>query len=400
MKNPFKSFNSGRANFFLVGFIACIMAGAVLKITATVILPFTIALLLALVMHPMVNFLEKHRIPRIFSIILAVCFIIIGLYFLGMILFSSGRTILSLYPKYEERLTEIYIRVGQFFELSYDEHLTFFENLWSQLGIRTQIRNTTLSLSNTFIIFLKDAFMVALFVVFLLIEAAHFRQKIDLAFENKRSGQILKIGADVIRQVTRYLSTKFLISLATGAIVTLGLGLIGLEFAPVWGCIQFILNFIPNIGSIAVGVGASLFALLQFWPEPGPVVMTALVMLGVNMILGNVLEPKIMGDNLGLSPIVVLFSLMIWGWLWGFAGMILAVPMTVIAKILCENIPVLEPLSIILGSNKALSPRKPEGDIGISGGVSGGISVVNTGGVSEESSGGVSDRTPEAVPEE
>jgi predicted PurR-regulated permease PerM len=357
MRDPFKSFNSGRANFFLVAFIACIMAGAVLKITAPVLLPFTIAFLLALVMHPMVNFMEKFHIPRIFSIILVVCFIITCLYFLGVILFSSGRTLLSLYPKYEERLTEIYIQVGQFFELSYDEHLSFFENLWSQLGIRTQIRNITLSLSNTFILFLKDAVMVVLFVVFLLIEAAYFKQKIDLAFENKRSGQILKISADVIRQITRYLSTKFLISLATGLIVTLGLGLIGLEFAPVWGSIQFILNFIPNIGSIAVGVGASLFALLQFWPEPGPVIMTALVMLGVNMILGNVLEPKIMGDNLGLSPIVVLFSLMIWGWLWGFAGMILAVPMTVIIKIFAENIPVLEPLSIILGSNRGLPPR-------------------------------------------
>jgi predicted PurR-regulated permease PerM len=279
-----------------------------------------------------------------------------------MILFSSGRTILSLYPKYEERLTEIYIRVGQFFEFSYDEHMTFFENLWSQLGIRTQIRNITLSLSNVFIVFLKDAIMVTLFVVFLLVEAAHFRQKIDLAFENKHSGQIFKIGADVMRQITRYLSTKFLISLGTGLIVTLGLGFIGLEFAPVWGSIQFIMNFIPNIGSIVVGVGASLFALLQFWPAPGPVIMTALIMLGVNMILGNVLEPKIMGDNLGLSPLVVLFSLMIWGWLWGFAGMILAVPMMVIAKILCENIPVLEPLSILLGSSKTLCPRKTERD--------------------------------------
>ncbi|MDR1947912.1 MAG: AI-2E family transporter [Spirochaetaceae bacterium] len=360
MKNPFKSFNSGRANFFLVAFIACMMAGAVLKVTAPVILPFTIAFLLALVIHPMVNFLGKRHIPRIFSILLAVSFIIMGLYFLGMVLFSSGRTILSLYPKYEERLTEIYIWGGQFFELSYDEHLTFFENLWSQLGVRTQIRNITLSLSNTFIIFLKDAGMVVLFVVFLLIEAAHFKQKIDLAFENKRSGQILKIGTDVMRQITRYLSTKFLISLATGIIVAVGLSLTGLEFALVWGCIQFILNFIPNIGSIVVGFGASLFALLQFWPEPGPVVAVALIMLGANMVLGNVLEPKIMGDNLGLSPIVVLLSLMIWGWLWGFAGMILAVPMTVIVKIICENVPVLEPLSIILGSHKALPARKAE----------------------------------------
>jgi predicted PurR-regulated permease PerM len=355
MKDQFNNFKFGRANFFLVAFIALVLAGAVLKITAPVILPFTIALLLAFVMEPMVRILQQRHIPRLFSILLAIAIIVAGLYLLGMVLFSSGRTILSLYPKYEKRLTEIYIGVADFFDLSYDEHLGFTENLWGQLGVRTRIRNITLSLSNSFLVFLGRALMVVLFVVFLLAEAAHFKEKLDLIFEIKRSGQIKKISDDVIRQVTRYLSAKFFISLATGIVVAIGLRLVGLEFAIVWGVIQFILNFIPNIGSIAAGVGASLFALLQFWPEPGPIIAVILIMLGANIIIGNILEPKIMGDNLGLSPMVVLVSLTLWGWLWGFAGMILAVPMTVIIKILCENIPILEPLSVLLGSHKSFT---------------------------------------------
>jgi predicted PurR-regulated permease PerM len=310
----------------------------------------------------MVGFLKKFGIPRSGAVFVAVVIIVTGLYGFWVVLVSSGRTILSLYPRYERRLTEIYIWVARFFELSYDEHLTFFENLWNQLGVRTRVRNITLFLSNSFVVFLKDALMVVLFVFFLLFEAAFFREKIDLAFENKRSGQIKKISADVMYQVTRYLGTKFLISLATGIVVTIGLRLAGLEFAVLWGGIQFILNFIPNIGSIAVGIGATIFALLQFWPEPGPIVIVGLIMLGANMFIGNVLEPKIMGDNLGLSPIVVLLSLLAWGWLWGFAGMILAVPMTVIIKIVCENVPVLEPLSIILGSHKAVLAKKAERD--------------------------------------
>jgi predicted PurR-regulated permease PerM len=136
--------------------------------------------------------------------------------------------------------------------------------------------------------------------------------------------------------------------------------MVGLEFALVWGFVQFILNFIPNIGSITAGVGVTLFALVQFWPEPGPIFTSALIMLGANMIIGNALEPKIMGDNLGLSPVVVLLSLMIWGWIWGFAGMILGVPMMVIIKILCENIPVLEPLSVLLGSRRATLAKKTD----------------------------------------
>jgi predicted PurR-regulated permease PerM len=202
--------------------------------------------------------------------------------------------------------------------------------------------------------------MMVLFVIFLLLEGAFFKEKVELAFEDKFSGQIKKISNSVMRQVIRYLSIKFFISLTTGLVVAFCLGLAGLEFAVLWGVIQFILNFIPNIGSIVAGVCAVMFALLQFWPEPGPVILVAFIMLGANMIIGNFLEPKIMGDNLGLSPVTVLLSLMIWGWLWGFAGLVLAVPMTMIIKIVCENIPVLEPLSILLSSHRDVSRKKAE----------------------------------------
>jgi predicted PurR-regulated permease PerM len=195
-------------------------------------------------------------------------------------------------------------------------------------------------------------------MVFILLETAQFKEKINLVFENKHSGQIKKINTDVVTQVTRYLSTKFVISLATGIIVAVGLSVIGMEFAIVWGIIQFVLNFIPNIGSIVAGLGATLFAVIQFWPEPGPIIAVAAIMLGANMIIGNLIEPKIMGDNLGLSPVAILASLLLWGYIWGFAGMILAVPMTVMIKILCENIPVLEPVSILLGSRKSVIGKK------------------------------------------
>jgi predicted PurR-regulated permease PerM len=360
MKDAFKSFNSGRANFVLMAFISLIIGGGVLKLTAPVILPFVIALLLAFVMYPLVLALDKIRMPRSVSILLVVLIIITGLYIIGILLYSSGKTILSLYPKYETRLTEIYVWLARYFEFSYDQDLSFIENLWGQLGVRAMVRSYTFSFSNFFIGFLKDAMMVVLFVVFLLVEASQLREKLELGFEHKRSGQIKQIGTDVMRQVTRYLTAKFLISLSTGLVVAVGLSFARLEFAVVWGVLQFVLNFIPNLGSIGVGFAASLFALIQFWPEPGPVILVAAIMLGANMIIGNLLDPKIIGDNLGLSSLVVLISLVIWGWLWGFAGMILAVPMTVIIKIICQNFSFLEPISIILGSRKAVLAKKVE----------------------------------------
>jgi predicted PurR-regulated permease PerM len=355
-------FNSGRAVFFLLAVITVILVGAVLKITSSMMLLFTIALLLALVISPLVNFLGKFRIPRITSVLLVLLFLVGALYAMGMILYSSGRSLLTLYPRYEARITEIYIWVARLFELPYDEHLSIFDNIWGQAGVRNSVRDMTLAFSNTFFGFLSNSVMMVIIMIFLLLEAVFFKEKLNRAFEGTRADQIKKIGMDIMKQVTRYLSIKFIISLVTGFLVGLCLWVIGVEFAAVWGLIQFVLNFIPVVGSIAVGVAATLFTLVQFWPDPMHVVAAGIVMLTLNMVIGMIIEPKIMGDNLGISPLMVLVFLMIWGWLWGFAGLILAIPMMSIIKIVCENIPVLEPISILLGSHKAvLAGRNTEG---------------------------------------
>jgi predicted PurR-regulated permease PerM len=321
----------------------------------------TISVLLALVLHPLLAVSAKLRFPRILSIFLATVLIVAALFFLGAVVFSSVRSILTLYPRYEKRLTDIYLALAEFFELTYDDQLSFFQNIWAQIGIRSRIQLVTFSMSSTFISFLRNALLVVLFMVFLLFEAVFFRKKLERAFEGKMAGQIRKIGSDMMRQISRYLSIKFIISLVTGAVVAVALWLVGLEFAIVWGVLQFVLNFIPILGSIVLGVGASLFALMQFWPNPQPIILVAIIMLAANIIIGNILEPKIMGDNLGLSPIVILIALMLWGFLWGFAGMVLAVPMMVTIKIICENVPYLEPVSILLGSSKA-AVKKNEGE--------------------------------------
>ena len=362
MVDKFQRFNSGRVNFFLLAIITVILVATVLKLTSSVVLPFTISVFLAIVTSPIVRFMEKFHIPRIIAILLIIILLAGVMAFFIMVIYSSGRSIIELYPRYEARLTEIYHLIARFFDLPYDEHLSFFENVWSQIGIRNQIRNVTISFSNTILSFLSNAVMVVIFMAFLLVEASFIKQKLNNAFLGTRVEQIKKISSDIMTQVTRYLSIKFIISVANGILVGIALKIIGVEFAIVWGVIQFVLNFIPNIGSIAIGVGATAFSLIQFWPEPGPIIATGLCMLGINMVLGSFIDPKVMGDNLGISPLIVLISLLIWGWLWGFTGLIIAVPMTAIVKIVCENIPVLEPISILLGSSKATMATPHSGD--------------------------------------
>lgn len=337
----------------MLGLIALILTGGALKLTTPVVLPFVIAVLLTFVLEPLVAILTKVKVPRTIASVIIVLLIGIAVYVAGFILFKSVGTIATLYPKYETRFTEIYRKIAETFNFAYDEHLSLFENLWSHLNVRTKVQSLAFSFSESFLFLLKDSVMVTLFIVFLLLEIGHFRDRAEIAFARTFPGGISSIMESVVVQITRYLSIKFFLSLATGVLVGLSLWLIGMDFPVVWGIVSFILNFIPTIGSIVAGGGITVFSLVQFYPDPTPIMFSIGSVLLVNMIIGNVLEPKIQGDNLGLSPFIILASLLGWGWLWGFVGLVLAVPMTVIVKIFCENIPGLESVSIMIGSYKA-----------------------------------------------
>ncbi len=349
-EDRYRSASFARINLFLLGFIALLLAMAAMKLTASVVLPFIIAVLLTFVLEPVILLLERIKIPRAIAAVVIVLAIAAAVYVVGFVLFQSFKTIMTLYPKYEARFTELYLLLAKAFDLPYDSHLSLFENLWAQLGVRARVQSFAISTSEAFLGYMTDTVMVVLFVVFLLLEIGHFRKRIEAAFAGILSTRIQRIFSGVVTQVARYLSVKFFTSLATGVIVGLLLGWIGLDFPIVWGVISFILNFIPNIGSIVAGGGVIVFSVVQFYPAPGPIAAAAATMLGVNMIIGNVLEPRIQGQNLGLSPFIILVSLSAWGWLWGFAGLVLAVPMTVIVKIVCENIPALEPAAIMMSS--------------------------------------------------
>lgn len=359
MRNIFKTFHSGRAILFLMIFLCCVIAGAVLKIASTVIIPFTIAVLLSFVMFPLMKVFDKLRFPRIISVLIVVTIVVTGMFLFGMVLYTSGMMIIEQFPRFEDRFMVIYTWVADLFDLPNDEALTLWQNLWDQEGIRNFVRDFTIIISNFSFRFISSAVLVVLFMVFILSEARFFREKLEVAFE-KRTEKINRMGNDIISQVTRYLTAKFFISLANGIIFAVGFHLVGLEFAVVWGIIQFLLNFIPTLGSITAGVVISLFALAQFWPEPGPIIIVLAIILGVNLFLCNIFDPKIVGDRVGISPLVILVSLSIWGYIWGFVGMVLAVPMMVIIKIVCENIPIMEHVSILIGSRRSVQAKKAE----------------------------------------
>ena len=346
-----KLVNFARPIFLLLLVLTVIVLAAVLKVTGTFLVPVTIAMFVSLVFEPLIVTLNtKFKIPWIAGIFIVLTLVIVSVWIIASLLLTSIRTIIDLYPRYEERFTVIYKAIAGLFALPYNAESTLFQNLWGQLSIRQTLRNFAFSLSNSLIVFFKDLLLVLLFAVFFLLDLRYLRQKLDFAFGDGSKGKAAIIITDIIQQVTRYMSVKFFISLLTGVLIFLGTFAVGMGFPILWGFLAFILNFIPNFGSILSGVLTSVFALVQFWPKPAPVVFVAVLMCAVNFILGNIIEPRVQGRHLGLSPFIIIVSLSFWGWLWGFTGLILAVPMMVILKIICENVSILHPAAVLMGN--------------------------------------------------
>ena len=149
------------------------------------------------------------------------------------------------------------------------------------------------------------------------------------AKKEQSDSRVKRIIRNVVDDVTRYISIKFIMSVGTGVIVTIGLLIVHMKFPLVWGFLAFVLNFIPTFGSIISGLLTVTFALVQFYPSLGIIIYVAILMLATNMVIGSIVEPRVQGQNLGISPFIILVSLSLWGWMWGFMGMIIAVPIIV-----------------------------------------------------------------------
>ena len=339
--------------FYILLFFAFILTGFLCKVLSSVLLPVVIAILMALSFYPVIRNLEiKAKINWIAGSLLIVFIILVAIFSVSSILIKGLSTIANEYSKYETRFMSIYRIFAQQFNLAIDEEKSLANNLWNILEVRQYVQEMVLGLSSGFVSFGKALFVVIIMFTFLLIEIKGLKRRITNSVKDENKQTVLNISQQIGEDVVRFLSIKFFISLATGLLVFVAAVIIGLDFPIVWAFIAFLMNFIPTFGSIFSTLLTTIFALLQFYPHYGKVIFIFLFMLAVNFILGNILEPRIEGERLGLSPFAILVSLTLWGYIWGFLGMILAVPMTVIIKIFCENIPYLNFVAVVLGNKR------------------------------------------------
>lgn len=333
--------------------VVIIAVGFILKLASSVTLPLAISLFFFLLLNPLVNKLEKIRVPRWVAIVIAM--LILMVVFSVLILFVSFamNTIIMELPRYTSRVTEIFggIETRLVELIGLDADVKFFEMIvidWQGILVRTLSRISESALS-----ILSTTFLVFIFVLFLLLERQSLIPKLRLAIPNRGGMKMAVMFERINRQTSRYLVIKSLISLGTGVLFYLAAIATRLDFAFVWGVLAFVMNFIPSIGSVIITTSTVLMAVIQFFPDYVSIIYVAVLMLSIQMVLGNIIDPRMQGDQLNLSPFVILVALVFWGYIWGIVGMFLAVPLTSIMQIFFANIKGLKPIAVLISSGKA-----------------------------------------------
>lgn len=331
--------------FFIVAASVIIVLAGV-KSASAIVIPFLLALFIAIILSPLYNFFNKKGIPNALSLTFVITLFVIFLASVAKLIGTSAQEFSSNISVYEQQLSSTFHKLAEF-AVSIGVELPE-EEITSVINPK-QIMQFSSGVVQGIGSMFTNGFVILLSVIFMLLESEHFVSKIVHATDdNKVITNIQEIGS----KIKRYMALKALISLFTGFVIWIALLMIGTDYAFLWAVLAFMLNFIPNIGSIIAAVPAVLITLVQLG-SVSALMVTALY-VGVNVIIGSVIEPKIMGRGLGLSTLVVFLSLLFWGWLLGIVGMLLSIPLTIMAKIVLQENENTRWIAVLLGTGENL----------------------------------------------
>jgi len=308
----------------------------------SIIVPTLLSAFIAIICSPALFWLEHKKVPKLIAFILVLCVVIAILFGVGAVVGNSVNDFTHNLPKYQEKLQTLTDSGFKFAEkyklpISKEQILNNFDP-GTILGFAGNMIGGLGGL-------LSQMMLIFITVAFILFETSTFSRKLKhINLVEGESGT----GSNIFTsKIKRYLAIKTLTSLATAIIVSLGLLAVGVDYPFLWGMLAFFLNFIPSIGAILAAVPVLLLTLIQFG-----VMMTLWIGIGytiVNIAIGNFIEPRFMGKELGLSPLVVFLSLVFWGWVLGPVGMFLSVPLTMTAKLAFDSREETKWIGILLG---------------------------------------------------
>ena len=325
-----------------------------LHLGQTLLLPLVIAgaiaYLISILAHAITKLAYKgFSVPKPLAMFVAIAIILLSLSYLIQLITVNIQSVIKVAPDYQQNLEALFFKAYSVFREGEVPNIREFLN---QLDIGAYLQ----SFGATVRALVSSMGIITVYLIFLLLEQRTFGDKIKAIIRDPKRQEDTFVLIDKMRSDIRsYVGIKVLTSAATGLISYMVLKLVGVDFASFWAVLIFLLNFIPTIGSIIATLFPSLLTLIQF-PTLGPFVVTISVLTAVQFCIGSLLEPRLMGNRLNLSPIVILLSLGLWGSVWGIPGMFLCVPITVIIMIICSYFTATRPLAILLsGNGKAVS---------------------------------------------
>lgn len=332
------------ARFLLVA-AALVVVVAGLKLGGPILLPFALALFLAVMSLPITFWLQRH-VPPWLSIVITM---LVTVTLFGVLILLTVQSFSELEPRldgYRTSLAQLgegaveWVRRNELLgSPAVDRYLTLDV---IEAGAVFDFLGGAVRQAGSF---LSSTFLILLMMVFMLSEATVFPYKLR-AILGRKAGSGRRM-TKIIREVQIYLGIKTAVSLVTGLLIGTWAWLLGLDFPVLLGLIGFVLNYVPTIGSILAAIPALLLSLIQF----GSFGHSVLVLGGylfINMVFGNLIEPNLMGRRLGLSTLVVILSLIFWAWVWGPIGALLAVPLTMVVRIMLENTEDLRWVAVLL----------------------------------------------------
>lgn len=324
----------------LAGFVI-VVAG--MKAASSILVPFFLAVFIAVICTPLLFWLQRKGVPKVLALTVILLAILVAGMLFGALIGPSLNDFLKSLPDYQKQLST---HVATWTSWVRKKGVTIPQG--GVLGaldpgwVMSLAEGILSGLSSV----LANAFLILLTVVFILLEAAGFPKKLRGVLKDPERS--LSAIEKFSQSAKRYVVIKTLISAATGLVIWLWLLILGVEYPVLWGTLSFLLNYVPNIGALIAALPVTLLALVQL--GVGSALLTVLGFVVVHVVVGNFIEPKLTGQGLSLSTLVVFLSLVFWGWILGPIGMILSVPMTSLVKIALESREETRRFAVLLGS--------------------------------------------------
>lgn len=339
--HPASAFNSGAR--FLITSAAFVVVVAGLRVAAPIVVPFLLAIFIAVIASPPLFWLQQRGVPKLLAMLLVTMVVIVVGLVMAALIGTSLNDFSAAIPAYSERLgKEMNSIISWLTQHGVNMPTQITQNAFDPSAVMKFVGKLFSGLSGV----LTNTFLILMTVIFILLEASSLPIKMRNILSDPQNSmqQLQQLGTSL----NHYVALKTAVSLLTGICIAVWLQIIGVDYPILWGMLAFLLNFIPNIGSIIAAIPAVLLALIQAGYHLA--LLAAIGYLVVNVVVGSVIEPRILGRGLGLSTLVVFLSLVFWGWILGPVGMLLSVPLTMIVKVALENNQDTRWIAVLLGS--------------------------------------------------